>query len=59
PAPLCFPRSCKRAAENMTGKDTGGGRESGSDAWKSYMRSATSTVNYSGELSLAQNVSFL
>ncbi|MFI7241422.1 aldehyde dehydrogenase family protein [Streptomyces qinglanensis] len=40
-------------------KDTGGGRESGSDAWKSYMRSATSTVNYSGELSLAQNVSFL
>ncbi|WP_432071138.1 L-piperidine-6-carboxylate dehydrogenase [Streptomyces sp. AA1529] len=40
-------------------KDTGGGRESGSDAWKSYMRRATSTVNYSDELPLAQNVSFL
>ncbi|MEU3193514.1 aldehyde dehydrogenase family protein [Streptomyces sp. NPDC006992] len=40
-------------------KDTGGGRESGSDAWKSYMRRATNTVNYSDELSLAQNVSFL
>jgi aldehyde dehydrogenase (NAD+) len=40
-------------------KDTGGGRESGSDAWKSYMRSATNTVNYSSELNLAQRVSFL
>ncbi|MGW3173373.1 L-piperidine-6-carboxylate dehydrogenase [Streptomyces sp. NPDC001153] len=40
-------------------KDTGGGRESGSDAWKSYMRSATNTVNYSSELNLAQGVSFL
>ncbi|MCF1592223.1 L-piperidine-6-carboxylate dehydrogenase [Streptomyces muensis] len=40
-------------------KDTGGGRESGSDAWKAYMRSATNTVNYSGELALAQGVSFL
>ncbi|MEV7976917.1 aldehyde dehydrogenase family protein [Streptomyces sp. NPDC086519] len=40
-------------------KDTGGGRESGSDAWKSYMRSATNTINYSGELTLAQGVSFL
>ncbi|MGW1621256.1 L-piperidine-6-carboxylate dehydrogenase [Streptomyces sp. NPDC002172] len=40
-------------------KDTGGGRESGSDAWKAYMRSATNTVNYSGELTLAQGVSFL
>lgn len=40
-------------------KDTGGGRESGSDAWKSYMRSATNTINYSGELALAQGVSFL
>ncbi|MFF3916897.1 aldehyde dehydrogenase family protein [Streptomyces sp. NPDC001852] len=40
-------------------KDTGGGRESGSDAWKSYMRSATNTINYSGELNLAQGVSFL
>ncbi|MCF3123562.1 aldehyde dehydrogenase family protein [Streptomyces arenae] len=40
-------------------KDTGGGRESGSDAWRSYMRSATNTVNYASRLSLAQNVSFL
>jgi aldehyde dehydrogenase (NAD+) len=40
-------------------KDTGGGRESGSDSWKAYMRRVTSTVNYSGELPLAQGVTFL
>jgi aldehyde dehydrogenase (NAD+) len=39
-------------------KETGGGRESGSDAWKAYMRRVTSTVNYSGELPLAQGVKF-
>jgi len=39
-------------------KETGGGRESGSDAWKSYMRRATNTVNYSRELPLAQGVEF-
>ena len=39
-------------------KETGGGRESGSDAWKTYMRRATNTVNYSGELPLAQGVTF-
>ncbi|MEZ4314775.1 MAG: aldehyde dehydrogenase family protein [Polyangiaceae bacterium] len=39
-------------------KDTGGGRESGSDAWKSYMRRQTCTVNYSGSLPLAQGVKF-
>jgi len=39
-------------------KETGGGRESGSDAWKAYMRRATNTVNYSRELPLAQGVSF-
>ena len=39
-------------------KETGGGRESGSDAWRSYMRRATNTVNYSGELPLAQGVNF-
>ncbi|WP_026424305.1 L-piperidine-6-carboxylate dehydrogenase [Actinokineospora inagensis] len=39
-------------------KETGGGRESGSDAWKGYMRRATSTVNYSSDLPLAQGVSF-
>src|SRR6478672_8204557 len=37
-------------------KQTGGGRESGSDAWKAYMRRATNTVNYSSELPLAQGV---
>jgi aldehyde dehydrogenase (NAD+) len=39
-------------------KETGGGRESGSDAWKSYMRRQTSTVNYSVKLPLAQGVRF-
>jgi aldehyde dehydrogenase (NAD+) len=39
-------------------KDTGGGRESGSDAWKAYMRRQTQTVNYSTELPLAQGVTF-
>ena len=39
-------------------KQTGGGRESGSDAWKGYMRRQTSTVNYSAELPLAQGVKF-
>lgn len=39
-------------------KETGGGRESGSDAWKSYMRRATNTVNFSRALPLAQGVSF-
>ena len=40
-------------------KETGGGRESGSDAWKSYMRRTTNTVNYSTELPLAQGVEFV
>ena len=39
-------------------KDTGGGRESGSDAWRAYMRRATNTVNYSRALPLAQGVKF-
>ncbi len=39
-------------------KETGGGRESGSDAWKGYMRRATNTVNYSRNLPLAQGVVF-
>ena len=39
-------------------KETGGGRESGSDAWKGYMRRQTSTVNYSAALPLAQGVTF-
>ena len=40
-------------------KTTGGGRESGSDAWKAYMRRATNTVNYSNDLPLAQGVEFV
>jgi len=39
-------------------KDTGGGRESGSDAWKFYMRRQTNTINYSTELPLAQGIKF-
>jgi aldehyde dehydrogenase (NAD+) len=40
-------------------KDTGGGRESGSDSWKAYMRRATNTVNYGSDLPLAQGIQFL
>jgi aldehyde dehydrogenase (NAD+) len=39
-------------------KDTGGGRESGSDAWKTYMRRITATINYGKDLPLAQGVEF-
>jgi aldehyde dehydrogenase (NAD+) len=39
-------------------KHTGGGRESGSDAWKSYMRRQTSTINYGDDLPLAQGIDF-
>ena len=39
-------------------KDTGGGRESGSDSWRSYMRRATNTINYSTDLPLAQGITF-
>ena len=39
-------------------KDTGGGRESGSESWKAYMRRATNTVNYSPDLPLAQGITF-
>ena len=39
-------------------KDTGGGRESGSDSWRAYMRRQTATINYSAQLPLAQGVSF-
>ena len=39
-------------------KETGGGRESGSDAWKGYMRRQTNTINYSTELPLAQGIEF-
>ena len=39
-------------------KETGGGRESGSDAWKAYMRRQTNTINWGAELPLAQGISF-
>jgi aldehyde dehydrogenase (NAD+) len=39
-------------------KETGGGRESGSDAWKAYMRRQTNTVNWSMDLPLAQGIKF-
>ena len=39
-------------------KATGGGRESGSDSWKQYMRRSTCTINYSKELPLAQGIKF-
>jgi aldehyde dehydrogenase (NAD+) len=39
-------------------KETGGGREAGSDSWKAYMRRLTSTINYGGDLPLAQGVKF-
>jgi aldehyde dehydrogenase (NAD+) len=39
-------------------KETGGGRESGSDAWKQYMRRQTNTINWSNDLPLAQGIRF-
>jgi len=39
-------------------KETGGGRESGSDSWKAYMRRQTNTINYTTELPLAQGIKF-
>ena len=39
-------------------KETGGGREAGSDAWKAYMRRVTSTINFGHDLPLAQGVKF-
>jgi aldehyde dehydrogenase (NAD+) len=39
-------------------KETGGGRESGSDSWKAYMRRTTNTINYSTTLPLAQGIRF-
>ena len=39
-------------------KDTGGGREAGSDSWKAYMRRQTNTINWSAQLPLAQGIKF-
>jgi aldehyde dehydrogenase (NAD+) len=45
-------------AEISGEKETGGGREAGSDSWKAYMRRMTTTINYSRELPLAQGIKF-
>jgi hypothetical protein len=53
--------SCPGGAETVgrsAASKTGGGRESGPDAWKNYMRRATDTVNHSRDLPLAQGVAF-
>ena len=39
-------------------KETGGGRESGSDSWRAYMRRQTNTINYGSDLPLAQGIRF-
>ena len=51
-------RIYKKTIDQIDEKETGGGRESGSDAWKVYMRRQTNTVNYSDELPLAQGIKF-
>ncbi len=48
----------RSAAHSAVKKETGGGREAGSDAWKAYMRRVTSTINFGHELPLAQGVKF-
>lgn len=53
-ASACSVKICRPARI----KETGGGRESGSDSWKAYMRRQTNTVNYSRELPLAQGIVF-
>ena len=59
----CSSHSC--GTDNTAGpagiggdKETGGGRESGSDAWKAYMRRQTSTINWGTDLPLAQGIKF-
>ena len=53
-------RTSSTVAEAHIGTNTlsGGGRESGSDSWKNYMRRVTNTVNYSKDLPLAQGIEF-
>jgi aldehyde dehydrogenase (NAD+) len=48
----------KSVAHSAARKETGGGRESGSDAWKAYMRRVTNTINFGRTLPLAQGVKF-
>jgi acyl-CoA reductase-like NAD-dependent aldehyde dehydrogenase len=57
------PRNKPRSGAEIGGafggeKETGGGREAGSDSWKAYMRRATNTINYSRDLPLAQGIRF-
>ena len=51
-------RSREDAPQRVRKKETGGGRESGSDSWKQYMRRQTNTINYTTKLPLAQGVQF-
>jgi len=54
-----LPSSSSSSSLYKTGeKDTGGGRESGSDSWKGYMRRVTCTINHSKQLPLAQGITF-
>ena len=48
----------KTAIKAVIEKETGGGRESGSDSWKVYMRRQTNTINYGDSLPLAQGIKF-
>ena len=50
--------SRQRGAPSWSQKETGGGRESGSDSWKTYMRRQTTVVNASGRVALAQGMRF-
>jgi hypothetical protein len=54
----CFSVVVGLHAQTPTPTETGGGRESGSDSWKSYMRRQTNTINFSTELPLAQGIQF-
>ena len=59
PSFTCLSFGDRRLCRRYRCRDLGGGgRESGSDAWKAYMRRATNTINYSKALPLAQGVSF-
>ena len=51
-------RMLSMLVKNANEKETGGGRESGSDSWKLYMRRQTNTINWSDELPLAQGIEF-
>ena len=58
PTSTSAPRAPRSAARSAARRKTGGGRESGSDAWRNYMRRATNTINYSRQLPLAQGIKF-